>query len=200
VCFYACEQLFEPDLQDPYNCVLDMQGNIPSGFQAIPYTNAEIVKTSFETPVAGVCPEGYTKWQANKCFIDCPLNFPDLGPTCMVPSLTRSYTSPTCGFLSYQPSLGSNCILSPWGIALYILLIVVGMILVFQLVKMFSNKFGYGNNNSRVLNKIQGYIRTDSELTAMQAQQASFRTDSASGFNSGFAGMQPTTLNFFLRG
>jgi hypothetical protein len=174
VCFFACEETFVPDVQDPYNCVLDMTGIMPSGFQTIPYTNAEIVKTAFATPTAGICPTGYTKWEANKCYIDCPLNYPDLGPSCLVPSLTRRYTSPTCGNLSYTPSLGSPCILTPWGITMYIMLLLVGIVLVYQLI---TTKFGIGN--SKILNKVQAYLRTQAGVTSVQP---------------------PLTLNFFLLG
>lgn len=163
VCFYDCATTFIPDLQDPYSCVLDMTNIMPSGFQAIPFTNAEIVKTSFVTPTDGVCPAGFTKWEANKCYIDCPLNYPDLGPTCLVPSLSRRYVSPTCGNLSYTPSLGSPCILTPWGITLYVLLLLVGIVLIYQLT---TTSLGFGN--SKVLNKIQGYLRSQSGSTFIQ--------------------------------
>ena len=153
-----------PDLQDPYSCVLNVP--VPLGFKAVPNSNALIEKTDVITITPPqICPAGYTEWEPNLCYINCPSNYSDNALTCVVQSVPRIYSAPTCGNLSYTPSMGSACILTPWGVTIYVLLILVAAALAFQL---YTTKFGFGK--SKILNKIQSHLRASTGSTAIQPQ------------------------------
>jgi hypothetical protein len=162
VCFYDCQGGYEPDLQDPFNCV-QITPDAPLGFTKVPNSNSVISKPPPIAPTNNICPLGFIEWVYSQCYLKCPSNYAEGGTTCIKIAEDREYTNPSCPNLYYLPTNGTQCLLSPWGITLYVLFIVAVGALVFQLTK---TTFGIGNSST--LNRIQAYLRKQNGLSSVQ--------------------------------
>jgi hypothetical protein len=162
VCFYDCQGTYEPDLEDPYQCV--KIGGAPLGFVAQPGSNSVITKNE-PTPTEGGCAAGFTEWVNGLCYINCPPLYADAGTYCVKLSMSRDFTPSTCPSLYYAPNGSANCVLTPWGITLYVLLFSVGALMVYQFSR---TAFGWGN--SHTLNQVQAYLRKQHGVSTVSAK------------------------------
>lgn len=129
VCFYNCQGGYETDLQDPFNCVLSTP-TAPVGFTKAPNSNSVILKPAPIAPTSGVCPLGYIEWVYGQCYLRCPSpGYADGGTMCIKDGVNREYVSPTCPVLFYLPTNGVDCVLTPFGAALGVLLVVLVSVL-----------------------------------------------------------------------
>jgi len=162
VCFYDCQGTYEPDLEDPYQCV--RIGGAPLGFVPKPGSNSIIYKNE-PTPTEGGCEPGFTEWVNGLCYINCPAQYADAGTYCVKLSTDREYTQSSCPALYYAPNGSIDCILTPWGITLYVLLFGVASIMVYQYSR---SAFGWGN--SHALNQVQAYLRKQHGVSVVSAK------------------------------
>jgi hypothetical protein len=75
------------------------------------------------------CPEGYTEWTTDMCYINCPTYFYENGLDCRKRATLRRVASPTCNNWFLYVNDSGLCVLNPW----YVLL-VVGASLLFLVI------------------------------------------------------------------
>jgi hypothetical protein len=162
VCFYDCQATYEPDLEDAFQCV--KTGGAPLGFVLKEGSNSVIIKNE-PTPTEGGCEPGFTEWVYGQCYINCPPHYADAGTYCVKIAMDRDYIHSTCPGLYYAPNGSTDCILTPWGITLYVLLFAVASLMIYQ----FSRAaFGWGN--SQTLNQVQAYLRKQHGVSSVSAK------------------------------
>ena len=162
-CYYNCQGGFEPQFEDPTVCV--RSDAPPTGFTKVGQSNSQILKGVCSAPNGGLCPDPTCSLRSNQCLRNCPPNYTDGGLTCIKFNINRQFAQPECPNLYYLPNGSYSCILSPWGITLYVLFIACLAALLYQFT--FT---GFGLGNSATLNKIHGYLRRNSGLSSANPQ------------------------------
>jgi hypothetical protein len=139
----------------------DGPGGIPTGFTKIGDSNSQILKGVCSAPVLGACPDVTCSLNGARCLRICPPNYTDAGQSCIKFNINRLTAQPMCPNLYYLPSGSFSCVLTPWGITLYVLFIISICALVYQ----FSySAFGIGN--SAALNSINAYLRKTNGISS----------------------------------
>jgi len=158
-CYYPCQGGYEPRSEDPTVCVSTALP--PTGFTKIGTSNSQILKGVCAPPVSGTCPDITCSVNANQCLRICPVNYTDGGLMCIKYNINRLTAQPECPNLYYLPYGGNTCVLTPWGITLYVLFIGSICTLIYQFL---YTSFGFGN--SAALNSINAHLRKAHGVTS----------------------------------
>jgi hypothetical protein len=139
----------------------DGPGGIPTGFTKVGNSNSQLLKGVCSAPVLGACADVTCSLNGAQCLKTCPPNYTDGGLTCIKFNINRLFAQPECPNLYYLPNGSYTCILTPWGITLYVLFIGSICALIYQ----FSyTAFGIGNSST--LNSIHAYLRKSNGVSS----------------------------------
>lgn len=106
----------------------------------------KVEPTGKEALVGSACPDGYTEWTTDMCYINCPTYFYENGLDCRKRATLRRTTNASCSNFLYSVNDSGDCTLDPW----YIVLL-VGAILLFLIILRVLFYWGSGAQERLVL-------------------------------------------------
>jgi len=120
---------------NPFVCVSTLSCPVGTNPDGSGLSCVKVAPTGVQTATGGVCPEGYTLWSSNTCYINCPVGFYENGTECARVVFPRDTEDPSCSAL-FTSLKNDRCVVNGWPIFLFLALFALLILLIVLIVHM----------------------------------------------------------------